>query len=67
MRRLATFKQGDIARAAKGAIAAGLKIARIEVGTDGRIVLVTGKGAPPDTSANPWDEVLSDADEERTA
>lgn len=42
-RRPATFRQTDIARAIRGAEAAGVEVARIEVAPDGRIVIVTGK------------------------
>ena len=41
-----TFRQQDVTRAIRAAIAAGVDIARIEVAKDGRIVIVTG-GADP--------------------
>jgi hypothetical protein len=41
-----TFRQKDVTRAIRAAIAAGVDIARIEVAKDGRIVSVTG-GAQP--------------------
>jgi hypothetical protein len=37
-----TFRQQDVTRAIRAAIAAGVDIARIEVAKDGRIVIVTG-------------------------
>jgi hypothetical protein len=50
------FRQTDLKRAIKAALAAGLDIARIEI-RDGVIVMVSGKlsevGA---TQANEWDE-----------
>lgn len=36
----ATFKQADLTRAVKAARAAGLDVARTEIGPDGKIVLV---------------------------
>ena len=44
-----TFKQQDATRAARAAIAAGLKVQRIEIETDGKIVVVIGK----ETDAEP--------------
>ena len=41
-----TFRQTDAARAAKAAISAGLKVQRIEIDKDGRIIIVTGEDAP---------------------
>ena len=54
-----TFKQRDLAAALRVAQAAGLKVARVEIGRDGRIVMVTGAGesACPE-QGNEWDEVL---------
>lgn len=60
-RRLA-FKQADVSRALKGAIVAGMKVERVEIDQDGKIVLrfdearvgeARGGGA-----RNEWDEVL---------
>jgi ssDNA-binding replication factor A large subunit len=42
----ATFRQGDVTRAIRAAVAAGVDIARIEIARDGRIVIVTGKAQP---------------------
>ncbi len=39
-----TFKQGDVTRAVKGAIAAGLDIARVEIDPTGKIVIQLGNG-----------------------
>lgn len=44
-RRRAAFKQGDVTRAARAALAAGLDIQGIEIGIDGKITMVVGK--PP--------------------
>ena len=36
-------RQRDVAAAVKGAVAAGVEIARIEVDREGRIVIIAGK------------------------
>jgi hypothetical protein len=40
-RRPTRFTQADIARAVRAVIAAGLAISRVEIATDGKIVVVT--------------------------
>lgn len=42
-----TFRQRDLTAALRAAQAAGLQVVRIEVGTDGHIVMVTSETAPP--------------------
>jgi hypothetical protein len=42
-RRPCIFKQTDLTRALKGALAAGMEIARFEIKSDGRIVVVPGR------------------------
>ncbi|MET4369445.1 hypothetical protein ABIA99_002130 [Bradyrhizobium sp. LB12.1] len=39
-RRPALFKQHDVMRAVRGAIAGGVEIQRVEIGSDGKIVLI---------------------------
>jgi hypothetical protein len=56
-RRPLTFRQQDLVRALKGAKAAGIEIARIEIDRSGKIVIVTGEGEPPDSGRNEWDEI----------
>jgi hypothetical protein len=50
-----TFKQQDATRAARAAIAAGLKVQRIEIDTGGKIIVVIGDGAelPASEAAEP--------------
>jgi hypothetical protein len=37
------FKQGDVTKALKGAVKAGLNVQRVEIDRDGKIVMFTGK------------------------
>jgi hypothetical protein len=54
-----TFKKRDVKTALAAVRESGVEVARVEIGADGKIVIVTGK---PVTAAsdrkNPWDEVL---------
>jgi hypothetical protein len=42
MTRRAAFRQTDVSRAVRGATAAGVSIARIEVDASGKIVIIAG-------------------------
>jgi hypothetical protein len=52
-----TFKQRDLACALKAAAAAGCVVVRVEVGKDGRIILILAGKEQPDNKAqtNEWD------------
>lgn len=57
--RPASFRQVDVSRALKGAKAAGFAVGRVEISTDGRIVILPLSATPePDDAGNPWDETL---------
>ncbi len=55
--RRASFKQSDVTRALEGAANAGMRVGRIEITTNGKIVILSQTTAqnPMD---NPWDEVI---------
>lgn len=44
----ASFRQSDVTRAIKATQKAGVALARVEIGRDGKIILVTGAEAAPD-------------------
>jgi len=53
MKRQVAFKQADVTRAIKGAIAAGMKVGRAEIDLSGRIVVV----APSEDTAKPANDL----------
>jgi hypothetical protein len=53
-----TFKQGDLTKALKGAVNAGIKVKRIEIDNKtGNIVLYAGQADDPQVPKNEWDDV----------
>jgi hypothetical protein len=46
-----SVRQRDICAAVKGAVAAGLEVARVEVDKEGRITIITGKPSEESTTA----------------
>jgi hypothetical protein len=59
-----TFRQRDLTRAIRGALAAGLVVERAWIEIDGRIMLgfaAGGAGRPAETEqdCNPWDKALA--------
>ncbi len=54
-----TFRQSDLTRAVKAVRAAGENVARVEVDSTGKIVIIVGKGEPATSSPNPWDEAVA--------
>jgi len=60
MRAPSIFKQQDITKAIRGAIKAGVNIARIEIAKDGGIVIIPAGEAAVQAEAgedNEWDRV----------
>jgi hypothetical protein len=51
-----TFKERDVRAAVRAVKAAGIEVARVEVDTDGKIVIVSG--TPETAPRNEWDTVL---------
>jgi hypothetical protein len=47
-----SFRQSDVTRAIKAAIAAGIDVARVEIDKEGKIVIVTGKPDPVQNSVD---------------
>jgi hypothetical protein len=43
-RRASAFRQIDVSRACRGAAAAGVEISKVEIDTDGKIVIVARNG-----------------------
>jgi len=57
------FRERDVTRAVKAVVKAGVEVARVEIDTEGRIVVVAGK--PADGHApNEWDEALGTTPEQ---
>jgi hypothetical protein len=58
-----SFKQDDVARAVKGALSGGIRVARVEISpTDGRIVIVAEiPNTCRRTKTNPWDSEFEEA------
>jgi hypothetical protein len=58
-RNPASFRQSDVTRALKGAMAAGFDVKRCEIDRNGRIVIASNDPAPvvvdEPKSENPWD------------
>jgi hypothetical protein len=55
------FKQTDITRAVKGALAAGLKIRSCKIDRHGNIEVLAGEPLPEtdNGTGNPWDKALA--------
>jgi hypothetical protein len=54
------FTQGDITRAVKGVVAAGVDVMRVEVDASGRIIVIAGKPGKIATVINPLDKWMAD-------
>ncbi len=49
-----TFRQRDVVAAVKAVERAGHQVGRVEIGRDGKIVVVLAQGAP-EAPSNEWD------------
>ena len=56
-----SFRQTDVARAIKGAVAAGLTVQRVEVDKAGRIIVVVGSPAETVPLTTPRNDFGDDA------
>jgi hypothetical protein len=54
-----TFRQSDLTRAIKALKAAGERIAGIQFDSDGKPVIITGKGESATPSPSPWDDAVA--------
>lgn len=63
-----TFKQRDVTAAVKAARAGGMEVARVEIGKDGRIVIVAGKPVEGTKlqPTNEWDSAFDGNDKVQT-
>jgi hypothetical protein len=64
-RNRTTFRQRDLSAALKSVARAGHIVERVELGQDGRIILILAPpvvgGAVSEPEPNEWDEVFDDA------
>ena len=53
---ICTFRKRDVTTAVQAVFKAGVEVARVEIGQNGRIVIVPGKPSKsvPADGANPW-------------
>jgi hypothetical protein len=52
-----TLRQGDVTKAIKGAVKAGLSVKRFEVDKNGKIIVFTGEVLPSAATGNEWDNI----------
>jgi hypothetical protein len=62
-RKPTTFRQRDVSRALRAARAVGLPVSGFEISKDGSISIKTGTAGEQQRSNNPWDTVLTDAED----
>jgi hypothetical protein len=55
----AAFRQSDVERACKGALGAGLQVARVRVSPDGSIDIIISDGDSDDDGPNPLEQYLN--------
>jgi hypothetical protein len=54
----ARFKKEDLARAVSGCAKGGMRVGRVEIDPNGKIVILSDTVAPS-ADPNPWDRVLA--------
>jgi hypothetical protein len=54
-----SFTKSAVTRAIKGAVAAGVEVARVEIDKDGRIVVFAKHDSQCGATPNPWDEAVA--------
>lgn len=54
----ARFKEADVVRAVRGATKAGMRVGRVEIDPNGKIVILSESIAPA-VERNEWDEELN--------
>ena len=59
------FRESELKRAIKAARAAGVEIARYDFHKGGGFSIIPGTPGDKGVQANPWDEVLTDAANEK--
>lgn len=52
----ARFKQSDITRAVKGALAAGLRVGKVQIDPNGNIIILSDNG-PAKGQQNSWSDL----------
>lgn len=57
MKGPAAFKQSDLTRALKGARAAGMKVDRVEIDPNGKIVMLSATATPIVGGGDSWADV----------
>jgi hypothetical protein len=60
MTATARFKKEDLARAVAGVTKGGMRVGRVEIDPNGKIVIISESVAPP-ADRNPWDDALGQA------
>ncbi len=55
MPRSTSFRQVDVSRAIKGARAAGMMVARVEIDSEGRIVIIAADGNQQQDEFERWE------------
>lgn len=56
----ALFKQADVSRALKGAMASGLEVSGFKIDREGSIIVELGSTAKQEETDNGWDVVLDE-------